>query len=103
MSQYVSVGITDTNLWYQAPDSPSSESGPDPVALMNKLLDFIAKTGLDIDNAMNSPEVREFMQKANIKIAEVKAEEKERKQKSNLLLWGGVAAGAVFLAWRMNK
>jgi hypothetical protein len=101
MSQYVSVGVTDETLAFKAGEPGSS--GADPVSLMNSLFDFISKTGLDLQNALESPKVREFMQQAGIKAQEVQVEAKRREQKSNLLLWGGIAAGVAFLALRKKR
>jgi hypothetical protein len=96
MSHYVAVGVN-------VPDAPTwrsptqAEIDANPATLMNSLFDLIARTGLTVENAVTSPEVQSFMQKVNIKVAEVKIEERKRKTKSKALLWGGIAAGVVIL------
>lgn len=99
MSLYVPVGISDEDLAFQA----ESGGGITPFNPMTGLFDLIAQTGLDIDNALNAPEVRAFMQKTGIKVEQVKVEEKRRKQKGNLLLWGGAAAFVAFLVLRKKS
>jgi len=97
MSHYISTGATDEDLIFRAQTTDTANGTGLP---MNALFDFINKTGLDIENALTSPEVQSFMQKAGIKVEEVKAEEKRREQKSNLLLWGAAAAVVGFLLLR---
>ena len=94
--------ITDADLEFRAAerDHTGGTGSGGPASLMNSLFDFISKTGMDVGNAINSPEVRAFMQQTGIKVEQVKAEEKRRKQKSNLLLWGGAAAVVAFLVLR---
>lgn len=101
MSQYFAVGIS-------APSFTGSGTGPGqtevPVASTGtpiaSLFSFMSKLGLDVNNALTHPAIRAFMLQAGIKAEEVRAEQVRREQKTNLLLWGGVAAGILFLALR---
>ena len=96
------MGVTDESLLYKSTSSKPSTTtvnvGDGPIT---KLLDLLDTLGLKIDNALTSPAVRLFMQQAGIKMEELRAADEKRKQKKNLVLWGGAAVLVVtFLALR---
>jgi len=98
--------LTDDYLNYKADydaeqrggyEGSKKPSGPGPIEM---LFNFIEHLGIKFEEAMIDPRVVAALKLAGVKAEELRAEQAKRKQKNNLMLWGGAALLVGYLALR---
>lgn len=97
--------ITDGYLNYEADRTAKKREerktptnpGPNPA---QRVLDFISSLGIKFEEAMLDPRVVALIKAMGVKTEELKAEQAKRKQKKNLMLWGGAALLVGYLVLR---